>query len=97
MLDWLLDNGARNCGGKLDLNSAKEIAHFADDWVLTQLDPKQLGDWSFPPRQGPRRLPIVVGVAGGHYEVLDGKHRVAEANSRGDATIPAYVGRFFGD
>lgn len=97
MLLWLIDNGARNGYGALDYDTAKEIAHFSDYWVLQHLDPKTLGDWSFPPETEPRRLPIVVGVSGDHYEVLDGKHRVAEANSRGDATIPAYVGKFFGD
>ena len=97
MLEWLVAHRCRDAFGALGLDGAKEIAHYADRWDLTNLNPKQLGDQSFPPRRGSRALPIVVGLAEGVYEVLDGKHRVAEANYAGAPTIQAYVGKFFGD
>ena len=93
MIDFLIDNNTKNFAGEMDWNDVKHIAGYADKWILKNIDPRKCGDWSFPPKKKDRKLPIVViGDDTEGYEVLDGKHRVAEANYRGDKTIQAYVG-----
>jgi hypothetical protein len=97
MAQWLEDNRSRNAFGAMSHDDIKQIANYSDKWELQSLNPKSLGDWVLKPRKKRNQQPIVVGLAGGEYDVLDGRHRVGEANWLGASQIQAYVGQFFGE
>ncbi len=95
-VDFLLEHEARNGGGLLDWNEAKQIANAANVWTLTQVPVEQLpGRSYFPARSNRRRrMPgFALDLGGGMWEILDGRHRVSEARFYKDATIPMYVAK----
>jgi len=88
--------GLRDSGGVIDYDTAQDIANCSNIWELKTLTLKELGiDYVADPkyRNKSRMYPIIVFFDGTTYEVLDGKHRLAMANARGDETILAYVGK----
>jgi hypothetical protein len=92
--DFLLDRKARNGFGVLEYNEAKHIANAASLWTLKQVPLDQvLGGASFPARGGRRRrMPgFALDIGGETYDVLDGRHRIAEARYAKDSTVPLYV------
>jgi len=92
MEEWNL----RDSNGVMDYNTIEEIAGASDKWELKTL---ALSDIRFGYMADPKyrnkskKYPIIVFFDGSGYEILDGKHRLAMANARGDKTILAYVGK----
>jgi hypothetical protein len=97
MIEFMIHNELRDAFGELDYNDIKQIARASDVWILKNLNPKHLASYALKPRKKKKReLPIIViGDDEQGYEILDGKHRVAEANFRGDEFVLAYVGTYF--
>lgn len=95
MEDFLSDNDMKNAYGELDTDDIKQISGASDEWVLKKIPVKDVTYHSFPSKENKRRtLPIVVlQYEDGTYEILDGKHRAAEANFYKDNFIDAYVGK----
>lgn len=86
----------RDSGGIIDYDTAQEIANYSNVWELKTLTLKELGaEFVADPkyRNKSKAYPIIVFFDGTGYEILDGKHRLAMANARGDGTILAYVGK----
>lgn len=97
MLSFIMDNHLKSWGGELDLNDAKEIASYSDKWELKEV-PLSNFDWVMEPIRNKRFVPPIIGHSKDEgYEVLDGVHRIGEARYRGEISIMAYVGEFFGD
>ena len=94
MIDFILDNKLRDWSGTLDYNEAKDIARFSNRWVLEELHPQELSRNIIKPKKRSKHLPVIVGKIGSDYKLLDGIHRIAEANYRGDTKILAYIGTF---
>ncbi len=90
---WIESNELTDAFGELDYNDIKHIAGYSDAWVLRTFKPHVLADFEVPPQgDEPRDTPVIVLDLGeGSYEVLDGKHRVAEHNYAGKP-IKAWVG-----
>ena len=94
MVSFILDNSLKDWSGEMDINSAKEIAHASEKWVLTEL-PLNLWNWTADPNHPNNPLPpIVMETNKNEYEVLDGKHRIGMAKARGDKTIQVYLGSY---
>ena len=97
MLSFIMDNHLQSWGGELDLNDAKEIASYSDKWELREV-PMSNFDWSMKPIKKKEFIPPIIGHSKDEgYNVLDGMHRIGEARYRGETSILAYVGEFFGD
>lgn len=94
MLDFILDNSLADWQGELDINEAKQIAGASvSGWTLTSINPRLLMDTVVEPRKQSSKLPpIVLQVGEQEYEVLDGRHRISEANYAGLASIQVYLG-----
>lgn len=99
MTNWILKNKLRDSGGKIDSESAKFIAGagIPDGWNLEKIRVEDFSvepiDYTVIPTKR-KNLPIIVIRTGpGEYDVLDGKHRIAEAKIRGDGWIMAYVAK----
>lgn len=93
MRQWILDNKLRDSSGRIDDNTASHLSGGASEWVLKKIAVADLpGDSSIPPRKKKRdNLPIIVTGAPDYYDVIDGRHRVAEARHNGEKYIWAYV------
>lgn len=99
MIDWIESKKLRNGFGKLDYEEVKHMSGYGDYWLLEDIPLDKVdGKASFPPRRGRRRTPIIVaGSPSDGYEVLDGRHRTAEARNAGEKTIKAWVGYWVED
>lgn len=96
MTKFILDNHIKDYHGTLDYQEAKMMSGWSDLWELKEIDPSMLADYVIKPRQKRNMLPIIVlDNLDGTYEILDGRHRVAEANYLGQKSILAYVGKPF--
>jgi ribosomal protein S18 acetylase RimI-like enzyme len=96
MIDWILNKKLSSGIGEIDYDEAKHIARHSDKWELKTFDnPSVFGKWRFPPKDKVRNVPIIaIEYEGGKYEVLDGKHRVAEHNFL-NLPIQAWIGKHF--
>jgi len=94
MVSFILDNGLRDSSGKIDYNQAKHIAGGSEKgWTLTDIEPGRLANYIAVPRKKRNPLPpIVLQVGPNEFEVLDGRHRVGEANYLKEPTIKVYLG-----
>lgn len=94
MVDFILDNGLRDFSGKIDYNSAKHMAGGSEKgWTLTDIEPGRLATYIAVPRKKRNPLPpIVLQVGENEFEVLDGRHRVGEANYLKEPSIKVYLG-----
>lgn len=94
MTDFLLENKARNAFGVMDDDEIKQtISYAADKWVLTEL-PLDLFDYGIDPtyKNKSKFPPIVIKDDNGDYDILDGRHRIGMAKSKGNKTIQVYLG-----
>jgi len=94
--DFLLRHKCRDGLGLLDYNEAKQIAAAVEPgqvWELKNVPTQHLTHHKFPARYNRRcRLPgFALDLGNNQYEVLDGRHRAAEANAAGEATVPMYI------
>ncbi|MGH7089383.1 MAG: hypothetical protein ACREFQ_10845 [Stellaceae bacterium] len=94
MTHYILRHRLRDAFGRIDERTAKDTISFAADyWRLEKIDIAEFrlrADPNFP-NHSTRAYPIV------HYfgldiEVLDGKHRIAMARTRGETSVLAWVG-----
>ncbi len=92
IMNFIEENKLRDSSGRIDYNTAKEIAGGADKFILKEI-PLEKFDWVVEPRKRKNNLPIIaLDLGDGDFEILDGKHRIGEANVRGEKSILAYVG-----
>ncbi len=89
----LRDNRAHDLAGPLDKRQTDRIARCSRRWVLVAVPVTNLWDTAPGGRSfAPPGEPIVVHVGrDGEARILDGQHRYAEANRRGEPRILAYV------
>lgn len=96
MVDWIIENKLTDEFGNLDYNDAKRIGNASEKWKLQNLPLSVLPNFVLKPINNRKRLPIIV-LKNDDYEILDGKHRVGEANYLEKNTISAYVGSIEGN
>ena len=90
MMQWIEENNLSDWQGTLDYNTIEQIARTPESgqWELRSISLSPF-EWMAKPRKGKRlTLPVIMDEDG---NVLDGKHRIAEAKYLGETKIEAWV------
>lgn len=100
MTEYALRNKLRNSWGIMDAQEIKQTVSFASDsWRLELIELSAFSLVADPTyRNRSKAHPIVLRLdddshGNRHYDVLDGRFRIAMAKGRGDVSIIAWVGR----
>lgn len=101
MTEYALRNKLRNSWGIMDAQEIKQTVSFAsENWRLELIELSAFSHIADPTyrNRSMKAHPIVLRLDDDppgkpHYDVLDGRFRIAMAKARGDHTILAWVGR----